>query len=158
MASPKDARAAPLRDADISRVASPKDARATLLRDADIRAMEPGDPASRTPRGSAAPGTPGLPRASTQAVTADATADALAPFKERWKDLAQRLRASHPPPLPEAVPAQQAAAPAPKPEAPAAPRPAAPRAPGPVPLRARPSEVPATRTGSRPRELVIGNL
>ncbi|MCY1019289.1 hypothetical protein [Pyxidicoccus sp. MSG2] len=155
-----------------SKAGPPKASRTAPLRDADIRVAEPGSPASVGPRGSAAPVAPGMSQGSLQAVTADATGDALAPFKERWKDLAQRLRASHPPPLPEAVHAQQAPSPAPAPEAPVAPRaPAAPsvarpaeprvpvsRQPGPVPPRARPSEAPGARPGGRARELVIGNL
>jgi len=84
------------------------------LRDADIRVAD----------SSSAPGLPrqSAPRAAASSperadATGDSTAsppDALAPFKERWRELGQRLRMSHPPPLPEAAAAEPPPPPAPR--------------------------------------------
>lgn len=87
-----------------SRERGPATSRVAPLRDADIRFTEPGG-APSVPR----PGS-GVAGARVE-VTGEATGsapDATAPLKERWRNLAQRLRMNHPPPLPEAVNTEEA--------------------------------------------------
>ena len=90
-----------------SREKSPSASRAAPLRDAEIRSAEAADTPAGPYRGNAGTLAPGMVRVAATAEATSSSRDALAPFKERWQELAQRLRMSHPPPLAEAVSVEQ---------------------------------------------------
>lgn len=167
---------------------TPRSLRRTVsLRDADIRVAEPGSVPGMPRQGAPQPVAPSLQQTVETGDLPKLPADPLAPLKAQWRELAQRLRVSHPPPLPEAVAAE---VPAPPPLRPAEPRaqtraesaptagPAAAAAssrspsspalaattvtfsPATEPLRrpSEPSQSPSARAPERAPELVIGNL
>ncbi|MBN1203489.1 MAG: hypothetical protein JXB05_01010 [Myxococcaceae bacterium] len=81
---------------------APHETRRAPLRDAVIQVAEPEGARTLPPQGPARAATPDKAHSHEAPGSKAPAQDGLAPFKERWRDLAQRLRMSHPPPLPEA--------------------------------------------------------